>query len=135
MGLTLRLSKITAFKLEEKVTPVDKYLPGLVPKSVFVESDYNYATVGYTVETDNSLNNQTLIVKVVDVKKPKGNVIQIPGKATGLAFSYKVGNASSGVSYDSAKRLVTLPKGITLDIILKDAHTMVGAEDLYELTL
>lgn len=135
MGIIRRSVKRTAFNLEEKLTAADKYLPGLVPKSVFVESDYNYATVGYTIETDNDLNNQTLIVRVTDIKKPKGMVIQIPGKATGLAFSYKVGKASSGISYDSAKKLLTIPKGTTIEVILKDNYTIVGAEDLYELTL
>lgn len=132
MGIKLKSIKVTAFKLEEKVTAADKYFPGLVPPTVIIESNNNYATAGYTIETDNFLNSQTLIVKVTDVKKPTGTVIQMPGKAKGIAFFYKKGK---NLDYDSSKMLLTVPKGTTLDVILKDVHILVGAEDLYELTL
>lgn len=132
MALALKSYKNTAFRLEEKIELTTRYFPGLLPQLVSIESDYNYPTIGYTIETSNYLNNRALIIKVVDVKNPQSGILPMPGKATGTVFQYA--NGSTNIDYDTIRKLLSGPKGTTIDIILKDEHTNKGAEDTYELS-
>lgn len=134
MALALKSFKNTAFKLEEKIELTNQYFPGLLPQPILIESDGNYPTIGYIVETDTHLNNQALIVKVIDIKNPPSGLLNIPGKAKGAAFQYLSGQGIYTINYDSIRKLLNGPKGTSIDVILKDEHTNKGSEDVYELT-
>lgn len=134
MALALKSIKNTAFKLEEKVELTNRYFPGLLPQPILIESDINYPTIGYVIDTDTHLNNKALIVRVIDIKNPPSGMLNMPGKAKGSVFQYLSGQGIYTLDYDSIRRLLNGPKGTSIDVILKDEHTNKGAEDIYELT-